>query len=246
MSSPAKTALQALAAIAALVSAYCWVRSAAAAHVDPRPWWRAHDPTAKTDGAVAEIIDGYTLPKVRNRLAVAAWGYPASEVETGNLGGRWQARERQTDPDNYRLEHGALPVDLFAPAWAETHQGATCGFAAIRLGQDAKPGDVFVVERQLPEAAGLLQYEIKSEKDGHARVVRENQISDLWAASLSAGSPWRGWNGYSITSSACARIEAGIVRLSTFAVFMLTRISYRVGCSTGRSAGRSPLRILST
>jgi len=38
---------------------------------------------------------------------------------------------------------------------------------------------VFVVERQLPEAAGLLQYEIKSEKDGHARVVRENQISDL-------------------------------------------------------------------
>jgi len=62
---------------------------------------------------------------------------------------------------------------------AETHQGATCGFAAIRLGQDAKPGDVFVVERQLPEAAGLLQYEIKSEKDGHARVVRENQISDL-------------------------------------------------------------------
>jgi hypothetical protein len=47
------------------------------------------------------------------------------------------------------------------------------------LGQEAKPGAVFIVERQLPEAAGLLQYEIKSEMDGHARVVRESQISDL-------------------------------------------------------------------
>jgi hypothetical protein len=35
------------------------------------------------------------------------------------------------------------------------------------LGQDAKPGAVFIVERQLPEAAGLLQYQIKSEMDGH-------------------------------------------------------------------------------
>jgi hypothetical protein len=38
---------------------------------------------------------------------------------------------------------------------------------------------VFIVEGQLPEAAGLLQYQIKSEMDGHARVVRESQISDL-------------------------------------------------------------------
>jgi hypothetical protein len=47
------------------------------------------------------------------------------------------------------------------------------------LGQDAKPGAVFIVVRQLPEAAGLLQYEIKSETDGHARVVRESQLTDL-------------------------------------------------------------------
>jgi len=47
------------------------------------------------------------------------------------------------------------------------------------LGQDAKPGAVFVVVRQLPEAAGLFQYQIKSEMDGHARVVRESRISDL-------------------------------------------------------------------
>ena len=47
------------------------------------------------------------------------------------------------------------------------------------LGQLANRGEVFVVVRQLPEAAGLLQYQIKSETDGHARVVRESQLTDL-------------------------------------------------------------------
>jgi hypothetical protein len=31
----------------------------------------------------------------------------------------------------------------------------------------------------LPEAAGVFQYQVKSEIDGHARVVRENQLADL-------------------------------------------------------------------
>jgi len=63
----------------------------------------------------------------------------------------------------------------------QSHKFAVGQKVAFRpdLGQDAKPGDVFIVERLLPEAAGLLQYQIKSETDGHARVVRENQISDL-------------------------------------------------------------------
>ena len=63
----------------------------------------------------------------------------------------------------------------------QSHKFAVGQKVAFRpdLGQDAKPGAVFVIVRQLPEAAGLLQYQIKSEKDGHARVVRENQISDL-------------------------------------------------------------------
>ena len=47
------------------------------------------------------------------------------------------------------------------------------------MGQFANRGEVFVVVRQLPEAGGLLQYEIKSETDGHARVVRESQVADL-------------------------------------------------------------------
>jgi len=46
-------------------------------------------------------------------------------------------------------------------------------------GQDIKAGR-FEVIRLLPEAAGgLLQYQVKSELDGHVRVVREDQLSAL-------------------------------------------------------------------
>ena len=47
------------------------------------------------------------------------------------------------------------------------------------LGQLANRGEVFVVVRQLPESEGVFQYQIKSEEDGHARVVRESQLTDL-------------------------------------------------------------------
>src|SRR5262249_51888770 len=55
-----------------------------------------------------------------------------------------------------------------------------------------------------------------------------------------------GMGGHSITSSARASTEGGIVRPRAFAVFMLITSSNLVGCSTGRSAGLAPLRILST
>ena len=51
---------------------------------------------------------------------------------------------------------------------------------------------------------------------------------------------------HSITSSARARIRCGIVSPSAAEVFRLTTSSNRVGCSTGRSAGLAPFRILST
>ena len=47
------------------------------------------------------------------------------------------------------------------------------------LGQFANRGEVFIVVRQLPEAAGMFQYQIKSAMDGHVRVVREAQLADL-------------------------------------------------------------------
>src|SRR5262249_34695833 len=50
---------------------------------------------------------------------------------------------------------------------------------------------------------------------------------------------------YSITSSARASTEGGMVRPRALAVFRLITSSYLLGCSTGRSAGLAPLRILS-
>ncbi len=51
---------------------------------------------------------------------------------------------------------------------------------------------------------------------------------------------------YSITSVARKTNEGGTVRPSALAVFMLMTSSNLVGCSTGRSEGLVPLRILST
>ena len=48
-----------------------------------------------------------------------------------------------------------------------------------KMGQFANRGETFVVVRKLPDASGALQYQIKSEIDGHARVVRESQLADL-------------------------------------------------------------------
>jgi len=35
----------------------------------------------------------------------------------------------------------------------------------------------FKIVRQLPEAASVLQYRVKSQADGHERVVREDQLA---------------------------------------------------------------------
>src|SRR5262247_4061876 len=59
-----------------------------------------------------------------------------------------------------------------------------------------------------------------------------------WSSSLAAI--------HSITSSARARSVAGTVMPSALAVFILMTSWKRVGCSTGKSAGWAPLRILST
>jgi hypothetical protein len=51
---------------------------------------------------------------------------------------------------------------------------------------------------------------------------------------------------HSITSSAVASSEGGMVRPIAFAVLRLITNSNFVGCSTGRSPGFAPLKILST
>src|SRR5262249_50092239 len=51
---------------------------------------------------------------------------------------------------------------------------------------------------------------------------------------------------YSISSSALVSSEGGISSPSAFAVLRLTISSNLVGCSTGRSPGLAPFKILST
>jgi hypothetical protein len=53
-------------------------------------------------------------------------------------------------------------------------------------------------------------------------------------------------SGYWITSVACVSTDGGMVSPSACAVLRLMTSSNVVGCSTGRSAGLAPLRILST
>src|SRR5262245_46450506 len=55
-----------------------------------------------------------------------------------------------------------------------------------------------------------------------------------------------GCGHYWITSSARSSNDGGITRPSAFAVLRLITSSNFVGCSTGRSPGLAPLRILST
>ena len=44
------------------------------------------------------------------------------------------------------------------------------------LGEDSKRKGRYKVVRQLPEAGNTFQYRIRSDVDGHERVVREDQI----------------------------------------------------------------------
>jgi hypothetical protein len=53
-------------------------------------------------------------------------------------------------------------------------------------------------------------------------------------------------HAYWITSSARRSSDGGIAIPSTWAVFKLMTSSNFVGCSTGKSAGLAPFRILST
>ncbi len=46
---------------------------------------------------------------------------------------------------------------------------------SLGLGGDSKGKGRYKVVRQLPETGGIFQYRIKSEVDGHERVVREDQ-----------------------------------------------------------------------
>ena len=54
--------------------------------------------------------------------------------------------------------------------------GQAVWFSPDRDQEHAK-GGLFKIVRLLPEAENVLQYRVKSETDGHERVVREDQLA---------------------------------------------------------------------
>jgi hypothetical protein len=87
----------------------------------------------------------------------------------------------------------------------------------------------------------LLNFDVRfTPKSGHSP-TRSGCL--LWAISRLMRCSEK---GYSMTSSAISRKSREIVRRSAFAVLRLITSSNLVGCSTGRSEGFAPLRILAT
>jgi hypothetical protein len=77
-------------------------------------------------------------------------------------------------------------------------------------------------------------------------VIRLPQRSVTWSNDISRSLRLRNGRNHLITLSARYSTDCGIVRPSCFAVFRLITNSNFVGCSTGRSAGLRPFKILST
>ena len=78
-------------------------------------------------------------------------------------------------------------VDVTCPwerhSWMPTHKFAVGQIVRFSpdLGQreTANRGDSFIIVRLLPEAAGVVQYRVKRESNGHERVVQEGQLGSL-------------------------------------------------------------------
>ena len=91
-------------------------------------------------------------------------------------------------------------------------------------------------------------------RSGRSRRRRLRAVMSVQSLTRRSQYPWgSAWTEsqtsifyYSMTSSAWARIDCGIVRHIPLAAGRLTTSSIFVGCSTGRSPGLEPLRILST
>jgi len=84
--------------------------------------------------------------------------------------------------ERYAGRSGALTgaaLDIMLRDTMATHKfviGQAVKFSPDRDQEHATKGGLFKVVRLLPEAGDVLQYRVKSETDGHERVVREDQL----------------------------------------------------------------------
>ena len=112
----------------------------------------------------------------------------------------------------------------------------------------AKPGELRVSEVSLrPSAQDRLgQQSLAPHRDQPARIEMLGMNAPEAHPSNSTPRGIARAPGHSMIRSARPESDRGIVSPSAFAVFRLSVISNAVGCSTGRSAGRAPFKILST
>jgi hypothetical protein len=81
---------------------------------------------------------------------------------------------------------------------------------------------------------------------GRCLLLCLQQQTSLYTAAMSVSCQDRKWPFHSITSSARPSNVGEIGSSSIFAVFRLITSSNLMGCSTGKSLGFAPFRILST
>ena len=91
-------------------------------------------------------------------------------------------------------------------------------------------------------AAVLLEEGVEGAEERHAHKFSR---SYCFGVPVTIASSSQASTRYWITWSARTSTDCGIVRPRAFAVLRLMTSSNFVGCSTGRSAGLAPLRILS-
>src|SRR4029453_13184011 len=136
-----------------------------------------------------------------------------------------RARHRMRNPGG---EHGCSPAvsPVAGQLEVETLAGETGGNAA-----DAGPAREPLAEGS--EQSGLRTRNIAEVEGGQHREEGTAALAQV------VGCHW-------MISSARRRTDGGIVRPSALAVFRLMTSSNLVGCSTGKSAGFAPFKILST
>jgi hypothetical protein len=134
----------------------------------------------------------------------------------------------------------------------------TCGFSRMRFPPRVSTAvgcrrranvlcHAYPARRPIPHPMQSLCTLRNAIATGHATLATKRTLLLTWGGLSPAGSHQLcGWRTYSITSSARPSSVGGISRPSALAVLRLITSSKWVGCSTGRSAGRAPFRILST
>ena len=123
--------------------------------------------------------------------------------------------------------------------------------AVVHVPGFSKPSGVFssavVAEaKRLLFISGLLARNSAGEIVGVGDIRRQTRTVATATSVLCQEETHAPQQGYSITSFARTSKEGGTVRPSALAVLRLITSSNLVGCSTGRSEGLVPLRILST